>query len=106
PVTPWVPLAGPVLWLLICRVPAFYENLDARVIGASVLVAIYFLAAAREFAVKDGLLTRFAVTVILLIHAAAVLLRIPFAMFDHVRGISTINGVGWFGLATFEAAIF
>ncbi len=55
----WVPLTGPILWLLACRVPAFYESPEARVIAGTAVAAIYYLAAAREIVrVKDGLLTR------------------------------------------------
>ena len=35
----WVPLAGPVLRLLLCRIPLFYDSFDARLIGATILSA-------------------------------------------------------------------
>ena len=58
PVALWAPPAGAAVWLVACAVPAFYANFDARVIAVSVITAIYYIAAAREFAMRDGLLTR------------------------------------------------
>ena len=106
PVTPWVPLAGPLLWLLICRVPAFYENFDARFIGANILGAAYYFAAAREFRVKDGLLSRVALSIVLAAQGAIVLLRIPFIIMDGQKGLTSFEGTAWFGVATLEAAVF
>ena len=102
----WVPLAGPILWLLACRVPAFHESSEARVIAGTAIAAIYYLAAAREIvAIKDGLLTRFAVSVALAVHSVIVLLRVPFVLAD---GSSTSASfvTTWFGPAALETVIF
>ena len=106
PVTVWVPLAGPVLWLLLCRVPVFYGNFDARVIGATVIGAAYYVAGAREFRVKDGLLTRVAISAVLAIQGVVILLRIPFIVMDGQKGLTAFEGSAWFGIATLEAAVF
>jgi diguanylate cyclase (GGDEF)-like protein len=105
PVELWVPAAGPALWLIACGVPAVYANLDARVVAGTVISAAYYLLAAREFALKDGLLSRFAMTVVLCIHALIVLLRIPLLLTDASEGLSA-PATAWFGLATLEAAVF
>ena len=105
PVAAWVPLAGPTVWLAACSVPALYANFDARVIVLSTIASVYYFAAARAFAVRDGLLTRLPMTVVLIAHGAFVLFRIPFILTDGVAGIS-LAGAGWFGMATLEAVIF
>ena len=101
----WMPLAGPVVWLAACAVPAFYQNPDVRVIGLSLLSAAYYLAAARAFAVPDGLLTRLPMTIVLVVHGMFVLFRIPLILTDDVHGI-LVGTAGWFGFATLEAVVF
>jgi diguanylate cyclase (GGDEF)-like protein len=106
PITPWLPLAAPVLWLLLCRVPALYDNHDARMIAATALTAAWYLIAAREFFARDGLVSRYAVTAALALHAAIVLMRIPVVVLDDGAGIAGFALTPWFGIATLEAMIF
>jgi diguanylate cyclase (GGDEF)-like protein len=106
PITPWLPLAGPVLWLLLCRVPAFYENHDARMIAATALTAAWYLFAAREFFARDGLVSRYAVAAALVVHAMLVLARIPAVVVDGGSGFAGFSRTPWFGIATLEAVIF
>jgi diguanylate cyclase (GGDEF)-like protein len=105
-VIPFVPLAGPVVWLFLCRVPAFYENLDARLVGVTVLAGVYYLVAAREFFARDGLVTRYALSAALAIHALFVFGRIPFVIMDDGEGMISFTTTPWFGIATLEGAIF
>lgn len=106
PVPLWVVLAGPLFWLAICRVPAIYQNYDARLIVLSVLSAIYYLVAAAAFFKRDGLFNRFAIAAALAFHASLVLGRIPFVLTDDGRGMLSFTSTPWFGVATLEAAIF
>jgi diguanylate cyclase (GGDEF)-like protein len=101
----WVPLAGLVLWLVACRIPAFYASADARLVAGTAVVAAYYLAAAREFAIRDGLLTRVAVAAVLIVHSVIVLLRIPFVLLWHSTAASSFDTV-WFGPAALEGVIF
>jgi len=101
----WVPLAGVALWVVACRVPAFHENSDARVVAGTALAALYYLAAAREIAIRDGLLTRFAVAAVLVAHSAIILLRIPLVLLDPSPGVSSFDAI-WFGPAALESVIF
>ena len=104
PVAIWVPLAGAAAWLVACAVPDFYANYDARVIAVSVVTVLYYVAAAREFAMRDGLLTRLPIVVVIAIHIGFILLRIPFVLTDDVAGFSFATA-GWFGMATLEALV-
>lgn len=104
PVGLWIPVGGPALWLVACSVPAIYANLDARVATGSLISAIYYLLAAREFMVKDGLLTRYAMSAVLVVHAIVVLLRIPLVLSDGVPGLAAARP-HWFGISALEAAV-
>ena len=103
-IIPWVPPAGAAVWLVLCTVPAFFANYDARVIAVSVITAVYYVIAAREFWVRDGLLTRLPIVIVISVHVGFVLMRIPFVLTDDVAGIS-FSGAGWFGFAALEALI-
>ncbi|HET7715851.1 MAG TPA: GGDEF domain-containing protein [Bauldia sp.] len=106
PIPFWTPLAVPVLWLLLCRVPVFYADLDARLVGATVFSAACYFVGAREFLVRDGLVARYAVASALAVHGVLVLLRIPFVVSDDKQGLASFEGSPWFGVATLEAVIF
>jgi diguanylate cyclase (GGDEF)-like protein len=105
PLQIWTVLAGPAAWLALCAIPAFYANPDARVVAVSAIAAAYYLFAAREFAVRDGLVTRLPMALVLVAHGAFVLARIPFVLTDDEAGISVTRS-GWFGAASLEALIF
>src|SRR5579863_6303229 len=49
PIRPFLVLLAPVTWLLLCRIPAFDDSIDARVAVGSVMLALLTLLAAREF---------------------------------------------------------
>jgi diguanylate cyclase (GGDEF)-like protein len=105
PILAWVPLAGPAVWLIACNVPAFYANPDARVIAVFLIMAAYYFAGAREFSMRDGLLTRLPMSIVLTAHTAIVLLRIPFVLTDDEGGLNFV-GTNWFGAAALESLIF
>lgn len=105
-ILPWVMLAGPLVWLALCRVPAVYQNYDARLVALSLLAALYYFIAAAAFFRRDGLFNRFALAVALGIHGVLVLGRIPFVITDDGEGMASFTSTPWFGVATLEAAIF
>ena len=101
-----VPLVGPVIWLFACRVPAFYESYEGRVILAALILAAYGLAAAREFWARDGLASRYPIAVVLAVHSAMVMARIPLAIVQ-VGKPPTVPFAGpSFDLMAIEALIF
>ena len=100
-----VPLIGPVLWLIACQVPAFRDDPTLRVIAASTAAALYYFAAARAVAIRDGIVTRLAVAAALSVHGVLVLSRIPFILANTPSGEVSFSGQ-WFGFATLESAVF
>ncbi|MGB7885044.1 MAG: hypothetical protein WBL55_01115 [Xanthobacteraceae bacterium] len=49
PVRPSVVLVATLIWIALCRIPAFADDLGARIIVASTMLALLALLAAREF---------------------------------------------------------
>ncbi|MEP9367533.1 GGDEF domain-containing protein [Xanthobacter sp. VNH20] len=77
---PLVAVAGAVLWLVACQFPDFYSNTAGRITVASVLLAGYCAAAAREFLRAHGLPSRIPLAILMIVHAIGLLLRIPLAL--------------------------
>lgn len=101
-----VAVAGPLLWLVACQVPAFYAAFPARVTLSSLTVATYAAMAAAEFARRDdGLVGRVPVTAVLALHAAFVLVRIPLALATPGE-LAGIYQASWFAFAALEAIVF
>ena len=70
-------LAGAILWLAACAIPAFYASFPNRVALLSAIMAAYSLACAIELwkGRDDGLKTRMALAALLALHAGALLAR-------------------------------
>lgn len=105
-ILPWVVLSGPLFWLAVCRVPAVYQDYDARLVVLSLLAALYYFITAAAFFRRDGLFNRYAIAIALAIHGGLVLVRIPFVLTDDGEGMVSFTSTPWFGVATLEAAIF
>lgn len=76
----WPSLFTPALWLMICAVPGFMENISLRVIIASAIIAGYGLLTARELWRQDqeALPSRSAAIVTLISFSVFIGLRAPF----------------------------
>jgi signal transduction histidine kinase/FixJ family two-component response regulator len=44
-----VAIAGAVIWLALCQIPAFYDGLSTRIAGGAVIAAVYDAMTMREF---------------------------------------------------------
>jgi diguanylate cyclase (GGDEF)-like protein len=86
-------LAGALIWLTACTIDAFYSTPMARTMLMTAIGITYSLLTAAEFwrPRDDALASRWLIIVLLLVHAAALPLRIPLAgsfadpHFDHVN---------------------
>lgn len=105
PVLLWVPIPGLVIWAVATATPAVFDSRDLRLVVLTLLCGAYYLAAARAFYVRDGLLTRLPIVIVLAVHAIFVLARIPMIFGDGVDGI-LLTSAGWFGFSMLEAVIF
>ena len=107
-VTPLVVLFAPVLWLLICRIPAFADDVNLRVVVVSAMLAMLSAATAEEFwkGRDEPLMSRWPTVLVLLAYSGALLARIPATYFvpvldDH----SLLSGVS-FALIAFGTLLF
>ncbi|AYO83797.1 GGDEF domain-containing protein [Methylobacterium brachiatum] len=72
-------LAGAAIWCVLCLVPAFYGSMEARIVYASAVAALYSADSARAFWRGRGerLASRVAAVTTLGLHATFYLVRIP-----------------------------
>ena len=101
-------LAGAVIWLVACHIEAFFASLQARTALMSAIVVSYSLLAAWELwrGRREGLMFRLPVILLLLVHAAFFVARIPFA---DALPLPTNSGelrTGWWTFTIFEAVFF
>jgi diguanylate cyclase (GGDEF)-like protein len=101
-------LAGAIIWVAACQFAPFFGAPRARVVLMSAIIVAYSLLTACEFwrSRDDGLLSRIPIVVFLLVHAAVVTIRIPFAGSLSVPMASQKIYVGWWTFAMFEAVFF
>ena len=101
-------LAGAVIWLLACQVEAFFATPQARVALMSAIVFVYSAFSAWEFwqGRDERLIWRLPIVVLLVVHAAFFIIRIPLA---GALALPTGSGdihVGWWIFIIFEAMFF
>jgi diguanylate cyclase (GGDEF)-like protein len=84
PVRPSVVLVAPLIWIALCRIPAFAGDPGARIIAASTMLALLALLAAREFWLgrDEPLMSRWPLVVVFFIHGVTLLLRVPAVLFS------------------------
>jgi diguanylate cyclase (GGDEF)-like protein len=101
-------LAGAVIWLVACHIEAFFASLQARTALMSAIVVSYSLLAAWELwrGRREGLMFRLPVILLLLVHAAFFVARIPFAGALPLPTDSGELRTGWWTFTIFEAVFF
>jgi diguanylate cyclase (GGDEF)-like protein len=103
-------LAGAVIWFVACHIEGFFASLQARTALMSAIVVSYSLLAAWELwrGRREGLMFRLPVILLLLVHAAFFVARIPFAGALPLP-LPTDSGelrTGWWTFTIFEAVFF
>ncbi|MFN3350559.1 GGDEF domain-containing protein [Pseudorhodoplanes sp.] len=101
-------LAGAVLWLIVCRVPAVAQSIEARVVISSFIVTCYTWAAAYEFwrGRSEALVSRWPAILMLFAHGALFLLHTPAAaMLPWIPDKQVYDSV-WMVVLSFEALLF
>jgi diguanylate cyclase (GGDEF)-like protein len=101
-------LAGAVIWFVACHFEAFFASLQARTALMSAIVVSYSLLAAWELwrGRREGLMFRLPVILLLLVHAAFFVARIPFAGALPLPTDSAELRTGWWTFTIFEAVFF
>jgi diguanylate cyclase (GGDEF)-like protein len=101
-------LAGAVIWFVACHIEGFFASLQARTALMSAIVVSYSLLAAWELwrGRREGLMFRLPVILLLLVHAAFFMARIPFAGALPLPTDSGEPRTGWWTFTIFEAVFF
>jgi diguanylate cyclase (GGDEF)-like protein len=101
-------LAGAVIWLVACHIEAFFTSLQARTALMSAIVVSYSALSAWELwrGRREGLMFRLPVILLLLVHAAFFVARIPFAGTLPLPTDSGELRAGWWTFTIFEAVFF
>jgi hypothetical protein len=100
--------AGAVIWLAACRIEAFFTSPQARTALMSVIVVSYSLLSAWELwrGRREGLIFRLPVILLLLVHAAFFVVRIPLAGALPLPTDSEEIPSGWWTFTMFEGVFF
>ncbi len=107
-VKPLTILFAPALWLLACRMPAFGQDANLRLIVVSAMLAMLAAATAEEFwrSRAEPLMSRWPTVIVLLAYAGVLLARIPASYFSPLaNNYSPMGGVS-FALLAFGTLLF
>ena len=98
-------LAGSLIWILACAIPAFYALPTARAALVMAIGVTYSLLAASEFwrGRRELLISRWPIIILLVAHALTLPLRIPLA--PSLDGSSTVP-VDLLAFVLFESVLF
>jgi diguanylate cyclase (GGDEF)-like protein len=101
-------LAGALIWLVACHIEAFFTSPQARTALMSAVVASYSLLSAWELwrGRREGLMFRLPVIVLLLVHTAFFVVRIPLAGALPLPTESGETRAGLWTFTIFEAVFF
>ncbi len=106
---PMLLFGGAAFWLVACRIPAFTDSFDARVLFSSGLITAYTWATAFEFwrGRSEPLVSRWPAIFMLFAHGALYLLRTPFgAMLPWLPTTNQVFASVWLTVLSFEALLF
>jgi diguanylate cyclase (GGDEF)-like protein len=101
-------LAGAAIWLVACRIEVFFSSPQARTALMSAIVASYSLLSAWELwrGRREGLMFRLPVILLLFVHTAFFVVRIPLASALLLPTDSEEIRSGWWTFTIFEAVFF
>jgi diguanylate cyclase (GGDEF)-like protein len=101
-------LAGAAIWLLACQIEAFYASPVARTsLMAAIVIAYSGLSAWELWRGRgEGLMSRWPLIVLLLVHAAVFLVRIPLAGSVPIAMSSHEIHIDWWTFVVFETVFF
>src|SRR5664280_1724996 len=108
PVEPVYLVTGAVIWLLVCRLPALTEAIDARALIASGIITAYTWLTAYEFwrGRSEPLVSRWPAIFMLFAHGSLFLLRTPLAAALPWSPNNQILASVWLTVLSFEALLF
>jgi diguanylate cyclase (GGDEF)-like protein len=103
----WI-VVPPLIWILACRMPAFEDDLRARAILNSVLLAPFIFASAFTFwsGRAEHLVSRWVIVAVLTVHGTLNLLRIPVSHLITVPDEAELVRSGYFGFMAVTLLLF
>jgi diguanylate cyclase (GGDEF)-like protein len=107
-VIPLVVVFAPILWLLVCRIPVFVDDVNLRVVVVSAMMAMLAAATAEEFwrGRDEPLMSRWPTVIVLLAYAGALLARIPATYFSPLLDNNSLLGGVSFAVLAFGTLLF
>ncbi len=107
-VEPAALLAGAAAWLVACEVAAIRDDINARVVIVSLVLAAYTLLAAYEILRHrgDGLTSRLPIGVVLLLHSCFILARLPMTLISPIEQDNAVLEGNWFAAVNLEAILY
>jgi diguanylate cyclase (GGDEF)-like protein len=108
PVEPVYLVTGAVLWLLVCRLPALADAMNARALLASGIITTYTWLTAYEFwrGRDEQLVSRWPAIFMLFAHGALFLLRTPLLAVLPWSPTDNVYNSVWLTVMSFEALLF
>jgi len=99
---------GAVLWLIVCRIPAIADSMEARILISSFIITGYTWAAAYEFWLgrSEPLVSRWPLIFMLFAHGSLFLLRTPLAAVMPWLPDTHVYESVWLTVLSFEALLF
>jgi diguanylate cyclase (GGDEF)-like protein len=99
---------GAVLWIVVCRIPAVANSMEARILISSFIITGYTWAAAYEFwrGRSEPLVSRWPAIFMLFAHGALFLLRTPLSTVLPWIPDSQVFESVWLTVLSFEALLF
>ncbi len=104
----WLVLLAPVVWMLLCAIPAFNVALNLRVIVVSTTLAVFALMTADEFwrGRDEPLMSRWPSIFVLLAYAAVLLARVPATLLSPLFAEDALMNSVSFALLAFGTLLF
>jgi diguanylate cyclase (GGDEF)-like protein len=108
PVEPVYLVTGAVIWLLVCRLPALADAVEARAMIASGIITAYTWLTAYEFwrGRSEQLVSRWPAIFMLFAHGSLFLLRTPLVTMLPWSPTNNMFGSVWLTVLSFEALLF
>lgn len=107
PLLGWA-LAGSVLWIAACFVPAFYASMAGRVILASTVAGLYCASGAWMIwrGRTEPLISRYPALVLLGTYAAVYWVRIPLSLLFPPPAVATLSDSPWLAVLCFVGTLY
>jgi diguanylate cyclase (GGDEF)-like protein len=101
-------LVGVAVWLLACRLPTLFSDIELRGLIGSGIVTSYTWLTAYEFwrSRDEALVSRWPAIFMLFAHGALFLLRTPLGVQAHVVSNNKLAMSGWLELLSLEGLLF